>query len=119
MTEPVCPFCHPDTSRIFYDSALVFGLWDAFAVSDGHALLVTKRHVADWFDTPADERTALNEALLRAKEVVYSRHAPQGFNIGVNVGTTAGQTIPHVHVHLIPRYSGDVPDPRGGVRHVI
>ncbi len=119
MTTPVCPFCHPDASRIFYDSALVFGLWDAFAVSDGHALLVTKRHVADWFDTTADERTALNEALLRAKEVVYSLHAPQGFNIGVNVGATAGQTIPHVHVHLIPRYSGDVPDPRGGVRHVI
>ena len=98
---------------------LVFGVWDAFAVSDGHALVVTRRHVASWFDATPDERAALTEGIATAREAMLRTHAPDGFNIGINVGTAAGQTIPHLHVHVIPRYAGDVPDPRGGVRHVI
>ncbi len=102
-----------------FETGLVFGVWDAFAVSDGHALVVTRRHVASWFDATPAERAALTEGIAMAREAVQRTHAPAGYNIGINVGETAGQTIPHLHVHVSPRYSGDVPDPRGGVRHVI
>ena len=77
------------------------------------------RHVASWFDATPAERAALTEGIAVAREAVLRTHAPDGFNIGINVGAAAGQTIPHLHVHVIPRYTGDVPDPRGGVRHVI
>jgi len=105
--------------RIFHDGKLVRGIWDAFPVSPGHALLVARRHVADWFQATDEEQAELLTALSIAREAILRHHQPDGFNIGVNVGTAAGQTIFHLHVHLIPRYSGDVPDPRGGVRHVI
>jgi HKD family nuclease len=119
MPETPCPFCSLDPARVFFESDLVFGVWDAFAVSDGHALVVTRRHVASWFDATPSERAALTEGFAVARESVLRTHAPDGFNIGINVGDAAGQTIPHLHVHVIPRYAGDVPDPRGGVRHVI
>ena len=119
MTERACPFCTPDAERVFYRGERVFGLWDAFPVSDGHALIVTKRHVAAWFDASRDEQAELLSALAIAREAISTKHQPDGFNIGVNVGEAAGQTVPHLHVHLIPRYKNDVVDPRGGVRHVI
>ncbi len=120
MREGHCPFCSPEPGRVFYQSDVVVGLWDGYPVSDGHALLVTRRHVAEWFDATADERRALTLAIDVAKTAVAARGlAPDGFNIGVNVGAAAGQTVPHLHVHVIPRYVGDVADPRGGVRHVI
>lgn len=114
-----CPFCNLDRSRIFYSGTLVVGLWDAFAVSPGHALVVPRRHVASWFDATAAEQQEIVTALAVARERVLAAHSPDGFNIGVNVGAAAGQTIFHLHAHLIPRYQGDVPDPRGGVRHVL
>jgi superfamily II DNA or RNA helicase/diadenosine tetraphosphate (Ap4A) HIT family hydrolase len=98
---------------------LVLGLWDAFPVSEGHALLVTKRHVPTWFEATREEQAELLSALAIAREAVLTRHRPDGFNIGVNIGEAAGQTVPHLHVHLIPRRRGDVVDPGGGVRHVI
>ncbi len=103
MTEPACPFCTPDAERVFYRGERVFALWDAFPVSDGHALIVTKRHVATWFDASRDEQADLLTALAVAREAVSSKHLPDGFNIGVNIGEAAGQTVPHLHVHLIPR----------------
>lgn len=114
-----CPFCAPDPARVFYEGALVFGCWDGFPVSPGHALLIPRRHVASWFEVTREEQLALLEGIDRAREEILKRHGPAGFNIGVNVGQAAGQTIFHVHVHVIPRYRGDVPNPRGGVRHVI
>ena len=114
-----CPFCTPDPERVFHQGTTVFALWDAFPVSDGHALLVTRRHVATWFDATPEEQAELASALTLAKDAVLARHRPDGFNVGVNIGEAAGQTVPHLHVHLIPRYEGDVDDPRGGVRHVI
>jgi diadenosine tetraphosphate (Ap4A) HIT family hydrolase len=78
----------------------VLGLWDAFPVSDGHALLVTKRHVATWFEATREEQAELLSALAIAREAVLTRHRPDGFNIGVNIGEAAGQTVPHLHVHL-------------------
>jgi diadenosine tetraphosphate (Ap4A) HIT family hydrolase len=77
------------------------------------------RHVATWFDATPAEQSALIELLDLAKAHIDARYAPDGYNIGINCGASAGQTIFHLHVHLIPRYAGDVADPRGGVRHVI
>lgn len=119
MTEPTCPFCRPARDRFFHQAPLVCGIWDRFPVSDGHALLVTHRHVATWFDATAEEQQALLEGIKTARTQILRRFKPDGFNIGINVGAAGGQTVPHLHVHVIPRYVGDVPDPRGGVRHVI
>jgi superfamily II DNA or RNA helicase/diadenosine tetraphosphate (Ap4A) HIT family hydrolase/HKD family nuclease len=120
VTEVGCPFCDPlPADRVFYHDDVVSALWDGFPVSPGHALLITRRHVADWFEATDEERSALTRALSLVKEEAERRYAPDGFNVGVNVGAASGQTIFHLHVHLIPRYRGDVPDPRGGVRHVI
>jgi len=119
MTDPRCPFCEPDAARVFYRGKLVLGLWDAFPVSPGHALLVPRRHVPAWFDATREEQKALTRAVAVARDAIEQSHQPDGFNIGINVGQAAGQTVFHLHVHVIPRYAGDVPNPRGGVRHII
>jgi diadenosine tetraphosphate (Ap4A) HIT family hydrolase len=118
-TAPACLFCDPPDERLFFSDHLVAGLWDGYPVSPGHALLIPRRHVYTWFEATAEERTALMDALDKAKAEIERHHRPEGYNIGVNCGAAAGQTIFHLHVHLIPRYFGDVTDPRGGVRHVI
>jgi len=119
----LCPFCPIDSQRILFrhsvGSASVVALWDGFPVSPGHLLIVPVRHVPTWFDASPEEHHALTDALEIAKSLIESQFQPQGYNIGINVGVAAGQTVSHLHVHLIPRYQGDVPDPRGGVRHVI
>lgn len=114
-----CPFCQPDAGRVFYESDLVLGLWDAFPVTPGHALLVPRRHIASWFEASREERAALTEAIDVARDAIVRAHRPDGFNVGINLGEAAGQTVFHLHVHVIPRYHGDVDDPRGGVRHVV
>ncbi len=114
-----CPLCDPAPERVFHTGDLVLGLWDAFPVSPGHALLLPKRHVASWFDATPEERRDLLAATDVAKAQIEARHRPEGYNIGINVGQAAGQTVFHLHVHVIPRYAGDVGDPRGGVRHVL
>lgn len=117
--EQDCPFCSPDPDRVFYETDLVVGLWDAYPVNPGHALLVPRRHVPDWFEASEDERRELMEGVQAARAAILEKHQPQGFNLGINMGEAAGQTVFHLHVHLIPRYSGDVDDPRGGVRCLI
>jgi len=119
MNDSDCPFCTPDAERVFYEGSLTLGAWDAFPVSEGHALLVTRRHVETFFEASREEQAELLEAIAIARSEVESRHQPDGFNIGINIGESAGQTVPHLHIHLIPRYKDDVFDPRGGVRHVI
>lgn len=119
MTSAACPFCTIGIDRVFYAGPLVIGFWDAFPVNPGHALLAPRRHVASWFDATAEERAELMEATVAARAAILREHAADGFNIGINVDAAAGQTVPHLHVHVIPRIVGDVPDPRGGVRHVI
>lgn len=115
-----CPFCNLGPARTFFESELVRGLWDGFPVSPDHALLVTRRHVGSWFDATESEQRALTCAVEVARRVILQQgRIPDGFNIGVNVGAAAGQTVDHLHVHVIPRYFGDVQDPRGGVRYVI
>ncbi len=120
MTD--CPFCHPERERIAFEDRLTRAIWDGFPVSPGHLLLVPRRHVPTWFDAADEERAALLANIDRARDLLSERAdhpRPDGFNIGINVGRAAGQTVFHLHVHVIPRYEGDVPDPRGGVRHVI
>ena len=114
--ESGCPFCTPDPELLFHESELIVGLWDRYPVSPGHALLVPRRHFAGWFDASLDEQQALVSALESAKREIEKTHEPDGYNIGVNSGKAAGQTIFHLHVHLIPRYTGDEADPRGGIR---
>jgi diadenosine tetraphosphate (Ap4A) HIT family hydrolase len=113
-----CPFCHPDPAVVFLEEDLVLGLWDKYPVNPGHALLVPRRHIEGWFDATQAEQTALTLAIENARISILAHHQPDGFNVGINSGEAAGQTVPHLHVHLIPRYAGDVADPRGGVRFV-
>ncbi len=114
-----CPFCNPAEDRVFFRGDQALGLWDAFPVSPGHALLIPRRHIPTWFDATTAEHAALVNAIGAAKSAIDKSHRPDGYNIGINCGVAAGQTVFHLHVHLIPRYRGDVGDPRGGVRHVI
>jgi len=114
-----CPFCGPIKDRVFYENELVFAIWDAYPVTPGHALLIPKRHIPTWFDATTEERHAIFSAVDEAKRTIDRSHQPHGYNIGINCGNAAGQTVLHLHVHLIPRLVGDVVDPRGGVRYVI
>lgn len=114
-----CPFCNLPPPRIVFSNSLVVALWDGFPVSPGHLLIVPKRHVATWFEANEEEQRQIWQAIEKGKEAICQLYQPDGFNIGTNVGEAAGQTVPHLHLHIIPRYQGDVPDPRGGVRYVI
>jgi len=120
VSEPEpCPFCLPDEDRVAFVTAFAKGLWDAFPVTEGHLLLVPHRHVASWSDLQASEQAAMIAGVNQARALLTDRFAPDGFNVGFNDGAAAGQTIPHFHIHIIPRRQGDMADPRGGVRHVI
>ena len=114
-----CPFCHVELGRILNQSALAIALTDAFPVSEGHCLIIPRRHVTSWFETTDNERREMMHLLDEARNSIRTRYDPPGFNIGINDGLAAGQTIAHLHVHLIPRYTGDVADARGGVRWVL
>ena len=114
-----CPFCNLPPDRVLAANEHALALADAYPVSAGHTLFVARRHVAGFFDLSAAEMAAVLDLLTRMKARLDASHAPHGYNVGVNVGPAAGQTVFHVHVHLIPRYPGDVPDPAGGVRNVL
>jgi diadenosine tetraphosphate (Ap4A) HIT family hydrolase len=118
MSCPPCPFC--DSARVHLaESSLAFAFEDEHPVSLGHALIVTRRHVATYFDCTADEKTAIWRLVDQVQNAIVTLRAPDGFNVGFNAGIAAGQTVPHMHVHVIPRYAGDVDDPRGGIRGAI
>lgn len=117
-TKP-CAFCTLLPARLIDENATAISIRDGYPVSPGHTLLIPKRHTGSFFDLSEQERGELLALLDRAKLVLDEEFHPQGYNIGINDGTAAGQTVPHLHVHLIPRFDGDVPDPRGGVRWVI
>ena len=114
-----CLFCCLPESRVLLRNETAIVVRDAFPVTRGHTLVIPLRHVESFFDTSAKERAAMFELLDAAKQLLQAEYAPAGFNIGINDGAAAGQTIRHLHMHLIPRYAGDRPDPRGGVRWII
>jgi diadenosine tetraphosphate (Ap4A) HIT family hydrolase len=114
-----CPFCTLPESRIVDCNAFGVTIRDAYPVSPGHMLVIPRRHVGSFFEITEAERSGLMELLSNAKIMVQADLVPAGYNIGINDGASAGQTVPHLHIHLIPRYTGDLPDPRGGVRWVL
>jgi superfamily II DNA or RNA helicase/diadenosine tetraphosphate (Ap4A) HIT family hydrolase/HKD family nuclease len=114
-----CPFCLIDPSRIAFSNDLVIAIWDGFPVSPGHLLVIPRRHALTWLDLSSAEKSAIWSAIDQGQTVISERFRPDGFNVGFNERTAAGQTVFHFHLHIIPRYAGDVVDPRGGVRHVI
>lgn len=105
--------------EIALENETAFALYDDNPVSKGHIIFMTKRHVKDFFETTKEERNDIFELIDKAKCNIDEKYKPTGYNIGMNCGASAGQKIMHVHVHLIPRYDGDVENPRGGVRGVI
>lgn len=112
-----CVFCRQE--EILLQNEYAWAKYDLHPVSIGHLLIISKRHVEDFFDTTIEERQAINDLLEQAKVLLDSKYSPDGYNIGINCGDAAGQTIMHLHVHLIPRYHGDIENPRGGVRGAI
>jgi len=113
-----CIFCNLKPDRIISESDYTVTIRDGFPVSKGHTLIIPKRHVQSFFELKAIEKAAVLQALDEAKEALGKEFSPDGYNIGINDGEAAGQTVMHLHVHLIPRYKGDTKDPRGGVRHI-
>ena len=118
MTKP-CRFCNLSTTDIVIANDLAVVSRDTYPVSPGHTLVIPKRHVGSFFDTTTEERLALMELIDQAKLALDSEFHPAAYNLGLNDGPAAGQSIPHVHFHLIPRYEGDRTDARGGVRWVL
>ncbi|NMQ18065.1 HIT family protein [Candidatus Competibacter phosphatis] len=113
-----CPFCNLSQERIVAVSEHMRAIRDAFPISPGHTLLLPRRHVGSLFDLTVVEWVELGQLLARSRTALQAEFRPDGFNVGVNEGVAAGQTVPHLHVHLIPRYQGDRPDPRGGIRWI-
>jgi len=113
------PFYPVAPERMLLEARQCVAFFDTNPASKGHALVVAKTGTTSPFDLPAEVQAQLWETVRRAREILIERFRPDGFNIGVNDGTAAGQTVPHAHVHIIPRYFNDVPDPRGGIRWII
>jgi diadenosine tetraphosphate (Ap4A) HIT family hydrolase len=128
--QTACPFCKPDKTKIILTNDHAMAFHDGFPVTPGHSLIITKRHIALFFEATREEQMAMLDLLAEMRELllnppqppfdkVGSLSVPDAFNIGINDGAAAGQTVPHLHIHLIPRYAGDTDDPRGGVRWIM
>ena len=116
-----CIFCEeflPNRKPIF-ENELAVSYFDEFPVSKGHVLIITKRHAATFFDITKEEQIAIIDLLNECKKYIDDKYHPDGYNVGLNCNESAGQSVMHIHMHLIPRYNGDVENPRGGVRGVI
>lgn len=96
-----------------------FAIYDRYPVSPGHLLIISKNDKQDFFSLDKTERIELNELIIEAKNLIQLKFSPDGYNIGMNCGVSAGQTVMHFHCHVIPRYQGDMENPRGGIRHCI
>jgi len=119
MNKEPCLFCDPTHWDIAIETDLCYSRWDRYPVSRGHILIIPKRHFSNYFEATDEELLDLWGMVEERQYLAKIRFKPDGFNIGINIGEVAGQTIPHLHIHLIPRYKGDMKDPRGGVRGVI
>jgi diadenosine tetraphosphate (Ap4A) HIT family hydrolase len=98
---------------------LAVAVYDGYPISPGHSLIVPRRHIDDLFALTQEEQTAIWALVAPVRQNIEKDRSPDGYNIGINIGATGGQTVPHAHLHVIPRYSGDVQDPRGGIRWII
>jgi diadenosine tetraphosphate (Ap4A) HIT family hydrolase len=114
-----CAFCSLPPERIWIQTESTIAFRDAYPLSDGHTLVIPRRHVYSLFDLPEEEQQHLWSQVSVVRRFLQEAFKPDGFNVGLNDGEVAGQTVSHAHIHIIPRYRGDVSDPRGGVRWVI
>ncbi len=119
-----CPLCslrdvYIDDNGKVIENEFAYVIKDTNPVNPGHCLIVPRRHVPEFFDATLEERMAFMELIDEMKAIIDKKHQPDGYNIGVNIGKAAGQSVPHIHIHMMPRYFGDVENPRGGVRGVI
>lgn len=119
MGNESCLFCRLPREQILIDGPIAVAKRDGYPVSKGHTLIIPRRHFASFFDATEEERRAMLRLLDEVKAMLDREHKPDGYNIGINDGPAAGQTVMHLHMHLIPRYIGDLPDPRGGVRWIL
>ena len=114
-----CPFCEIASEKIWLGNEHALALPDVYPLSPGHTLVIPRLHVVGLFELSAEAQRSVWELVATVRARLLEKFHPDGFNIGLNDGQAAGQTLPHAHVHVIPRYQGDVPDPRGGVRWII
>ena len=114
-----CPFCNPMADEIVAKNDLCYARWDRYPVSKGHLLVIPFRHTSDFFSLKVEEKQAVLALIDECKDVIEENFKPAGYNIGFNIGVAAGQTMMHCHCHVIPRYVGDMKEPRGGVRGVV
>jgi len=119
MSQQDCRFCNPRPGRELIKGSHGFAAWDRHPANPGHMLVIPYRHFASYFETTLEEKQALWDLVDQAKAIIDKEHSPDGYNIGINIGEHAGQSIMHLHIHIIPRYKGDVENPKGGVRGVI
>ena len=120
MTSRLCAFCSIRRDSFVAENALAYAIYDKFPVTDGHVLVIPKRHAENYFSLTEDELLACDGLLRQLHVHLRDKDSfVEGFNIGMNAGAVAGQTVFHCHIHLIPRRNGDVDDPRGGIRNVI
>lgn len=113
-----CIFCDTEKLDILVENELAFAIFDKFPVNKGHMLIIPKRHYKNFFEASKEEILAIHDLLHKSKEILTKQYNPDGYNIGININEEGGQTIFHLHIHLIPRYKGDVEDPRGGIRNL-
>lgn len=119
LAQYLCAFCRLEPSKVVAANDHAVAFLDGFPVTPGHTLVVPKRHINSFFEATREEQAALFELVAQVREKLLAEHGPDGFNIGINDGAAAGQTVMHTHIHLIPRYAGDTEDPRGGVRWIM
>ena len=114
-----CLFCHPKVEKIIEETEYALLIKDDFPVSPGHCLIIPKRHIATFFEASVEENRDFHHLTCLAKKLIEMKHQPDGYNLGSNNGLAAGQSVFHLHQHIIPRYEGDVDNPKGGVRWVV
>ena len=122
MMKNNCLFCDKNNFEkryIMTENDLFYAKLDENPVSKGHAMVIPNEHIVSFFDLPDNTLISLFDFIKKVKSIIQSEHNPDAFNIGINDGAEAGRTIDHLHIHIIPRYKGDVENPRGGVRHII
>jgi len=119
MEPGTCPFCNPLERDIIVQNSICYERYDRYPVNPGHTLIIPFRHVPNVFNATSEEVNAIWNLIQVGKKIIDATYSPDGYNLGVNVGEVSGQSIQHFHVHMIPRYTEDVEDARGGVRNVI
>jgi diadenosine tetraphosphate (Ap4A) HIT family hydrolase len=117
--ENQCPFCTMNESAIIMKNDTCYAVYDIFPATEGHVLVIPFRHSASFFDYTKDEVANMWDLVNECKKYLDDKYAPNGYNIGMNIGESAGQTVFHLHIHIIPRRKGDVENPRGGIRHAV